>query len=46
VLPELGEEQVSEIGMEALTAELLDHQYGFRPSSIRSRSCWSMMTKR
>ncbi|MBE0454736.1 MAG: ATP-binding domain-containing protein [Roseovarius sp.] len=30
VLPELGEEQVSEIGMEDLAAELLDHQYRFQ----------------
>ncbi len=29
VLPELGEEQVAEIGMEDLAAELLDHQYRF-----------------
>jgi DNA helicase-2/ATP-dependent DNA helicase PcrA len=30
VLPELGEEQVPEIGMETLAAELLDHQYRFQ----------------
>ncbi len=30
VLPELGEEQVTEIGMEDLAAELLDHQYRFQ----------------
>lgn len=30
VLPELGEEQVLEIGMETLAAELLDHQYRFQ----------------
>ncbi|MFN2289477.1 MAG: UvrD-helicase domain-containing protein [Chromatocurvus sp.] len=30
VLPELGEEQVAEIGMEDLAAELLDHQYRFQ----------------
>ncbi|MCA1926178.1 MAG: AAA family ATPase [Thiobacillus sp.] len=30
VLPELGEEQVAEIGMEALAGELLDHQYRFQ----------------
>lgn len=30
VLPELGEEQVPELGMEALAAELLDHQYKFQ----------------
>jgi DNA helicase II / ATP-dependent DNA helicase PcrA len=30
VLPELGEEQVAEIGMETLAAELLDHQYRFQ----------------
>ncbi|MGL1832076.1 HelD family protein [Rhodocyclaceae bacterium SMB388] len=30
VLPELGEEQVNEIGMETLAAELLDHQYRFQ----------------
>jgi DNA helicase-2/ATP-dependent DNA helicase PcrA len=30
VLPELGEEQVSEIGMDTLAAELLDHQYRFQ----------------
>lgn len=30
VLPELGEEQVAEIGMEQLAAELLDHQYRFQ----------------
>ncbi|MFU8822185.1 MAG: HelD family protein [Gammaproteobacteria bacterium] len=30
VLPELGEEQVKEIGMEDLAAELLDHQYRFQ----------------
>ncbi|MBA3058490.1 MAG: ATP-binding domain-containing protein [Gammaproteobacteria bacterium] len=30
VLPELGEEQVPEIGMEVLAAELLDHQYRFQ----------------
>jgi DNA helicase-2/ATP-dependent DNA helicase PcrA len=30
VLPELGEEQVTEIGMEMLAAELLDHQYRFQ----------------
>jgi DNA helicase-2/ATP-dependent DNA helicase PcrA len=30
VLPELGEEQVTEIEMETLAAELLDHQYRFQ----------------
>ncbi|MDT8388680.1 MAG: 3'-5' exonuclease, partial [Thiogranum sp.] len=30
VLPELGEEQVAEIGMEDLAAGLLDHQYRFQ----------------
>lgn len=30
VLPELGEESVSEIGMETLADELLDHQYRFQ----------------
>ncbi|MFN3544162.1 MAG: hypothetical protein ACK4UX_04845 [Thiobacillus sp.] len=30
VLPELGEEQVAEIGMEDLTADRLDHQYRFQ----------------
>lgn len=30
VLPELGEEQVAEIGMDTLAAELLDHQYRFQ----------------
>jgi DNA helicase II / ATP-dependent DNA helicase PcrA len=30
VLPELGEESVSEIGMEALAEELLDHKYRFQ----------------
>jgi DNA helicase-2/ATP-dependent DNA helicase PcrA len=30
VLPELGEEQVAEIGMEILAAQLLDHQYRFQ----------------
>ena len=30
VLPELGEEQVAEIGMETLAEELLDHQYRFQ----------------
>jgi len=30
VLPELGEEQVAEIGMEDLASELLDHQYRFQ----------------
>lgn len=30
VLPELGEEQVAEIGMETLAAELLDSQYRFQ----------------
>ncbi|MEX2524765.1 MAG: 3'-5' exonuclease [Gammaproteobacteria bacterium] len=30
VLPELGEEQVNEIGMEDLAMELLDHQYRFQ----------------
>jgi DNA helicase-2/ATP-dependent DNA helicase PcrA len=30
VLPELGEEQVAEIGMENLAADLLDHQYRFQ----------------
>jgi DNA helicase-2/ATP-dependent DNA helicase PcrA len=30
VLPELGEEQVVEIGMEQLAADLLDHQYRFQ----------------
>ncbi|MDO8862094.1 3'-5' exonuclease [Haliea sp. E1-2-M8] len=30
VLPELGEEQVAEIGMETLATELLDHQYRFQ----------------
>lgn len=30
VLPELGEEEVSEIGMDTLAAELLDHQYRFQ----------------
>ncbi|MFN4115189.1 MAG: HelD family protein [Inhella sp.] len=30
VLPELGEEQVAEIGMEDLAAELLDHEYRFQ----------------
>ncbi|MEX0960332.1 MAG: 3'-5' exonuclease [Burkholderiales bacterium] len=30
VLPELGEEQVAEIGMEALAEELLDYQYRFQ----------------
>lgn len=29
VLPELGEEQVAEIGMDTLAAELLDHDYRF-----------------
>ena len=30
VLPELGEEQVAEMGMETLAEELLDHQYRFQ----------------
>jgi DNA helicase II / ATP-dependent DNA helicase PcrA len=30
VLPELGEEQVTEIGMETLAAELLEHKYRFQ----------------
>ncbi|KGK42135.1 helicase [Nitrincola sp. A-D6] len=30
VLPELGEEQVSEVGMDDLAVELLDHQYRFQ----------------
>jgi DNA helicase-2/ATP-dependent DNA helicase PcrA len=36
VLPELGEEKVSEVGMEALADELLDHEYRFQTSFEQS----------
>ncbi|MFP3873361.1 MAG: hypothetical protein ACLFV1_02805 [Thiohalophilus sp.] len=39
VLPELGEEQVAETGIETLAAELLEHQYKFEAFMNKMPGC-------